>query len=300
MPSANFFQRKEFKFCTRNNTLLLGRQTKLMAILNLTPDSFSHDGLLRKKLYDAGYNVACAQKMIKEGGDIIDVGGESTRPGAQKVSIKEEIKRTVPTIRILAKKTKVSISIDTYKPEVAEQALDAGACIVNNIMGTRLTNSMLRVLKKYDAAIILMHIRGIPQTMQNHIRYKNVVKEIIDSLRKSIEKCLESGIKSDKIIIDPGIGFGKTVENNLEIIQHLADLKVLKRPILVGASRKSFIGRILHKDVSERILGTIVSVCAAVFNGAHIVRAHDVKEIKEAITMADAFLNFNKNIVDLK
>ncbi|MDP8266729.1 MAG: dihydropteroate synthase [Candidatus Aceula meridiana] len=275
--------------------ILLGRQTKLMAVLNLTPDSFSQDGLLRKKLYDTSYKVAYAQKLIKEGGDIVDVGGESTRPESRRVAISEELKRTIPTIRLLAKKTKIPISIDTYKPEVAEQALDSGASIVNNIKGTNLTKSMLQVIKKYDAAVILMHIHGNPKTMQKHIFYKDVVQEIINALRKSIEKCLESGIKSDKIIIDPGIGFGKTVEHNLKIIRHLSDLKILKKPILIGASRKSFIGKILQKDVSGRIMGTAASVCAAIFNGAHIIRIHDVKKMKEAATMADAFLSINEN-----
>ncbi|HNV24177.1 MAG TPA: dihydropteroate synthase, partial [Candidatus Omnitrophota bacterium] len=237
-----------------------------------------------------------AYQLIKNGADILDVGGESTRPGAKKISLIEETHRVIPIIRILAKKIKIPISIDTYKTEVAQQALDAGASIVNTIMGTHPKKDFLKMVRGYQAAIVLMHIKGTPQTMQKNISYHNCVKEIIVSLRKSIEKCLEIGIKEDKIIIDPGIGFGKTVFHNLEILNRLDLFHVLRRPILIGPSRKSFIGKILNKEVSQRLMGTTASICASILKGAHIIRVHDVKQIKEAAILTDAIINEGKNL----
>ena len=186
---------------------------------------------------------------------------------------------------------KIPISVDTYKPSVARHALDAGAQIINNIMGTRLKPPLLKMVSRYNAAIVLMHIRGTPQTMQDEAHYKNLLREVLLELRRGIEKCLDAGIKKDKIIIDPGIGFGKTLKHNLELICHLKDFKVLNVPILVGPSRKSFIGQVLKKDVAKRLIGTIAAVCACITNGAHIVRVHDVKKIKEAVLMTDAIMS---------
>jgi dihydropteroate synthase len=262
-----------------------------MGIVNTTPDSFSRDGCLSERRKGTEAAVQLARKHIREGADLIDIGGESTRPGAARVSIKEEMARVLPAITLLAKKTKVPISIDTYKPAIAKAALDAGACMVNNIMGINPDVRLLKMVKNYDAAIVLMHIRGTPETMQKNIRYKHLIPEIITSLRKSIEKCLEIGIKSDKIIIDPGIGFGKTVEHNLEILNRLGDFRTLKRPLLVGTSRKSFIGKVLKNQVHQRLMGTAATVCASIVKGAHIVRVHDVKAIKETVLMTDAIIN---------
>ena len=260
-----------------------------MGIVNITPDSFSQDGLLRKgKKADA---LSYAKKLINDGADMIDIGGESTRPGAQSISAQEEIKRVMPTLKALAKQCRVPVSIDTYKPEVAQQALDGGAVIVNTIMGAHPPQELLRMVKNYDAAIVLMHMRGTPRTMQKSIRYKNLIGEIIASLRKSVEKCLEMGIKSDKIILDPGIGFGKTLEHNLEIINRLQTFTKLNKPLLIGTSRKSFIGKILNKDIPNRLMGTAATVCASIMNGAHIVRVHDCKAMKEVAVMTDAILN---------
>jgi len=247
-----------------------------MGIVNVTPDSFSQDGCLEKSHEPHNVAINLARKHIREGADIIDIGGESTRPGAKRISVKEEISRVIPTIETLAKKTKVPISVDTYKPAVAKAALAAGASIVNNIMGSKPDPSLLKVVKNYNAAIILMHIQGTPRTMQRQIYYRDLTEEIIASLRNSIEKCLEIGIKSDKIIIDPGIGFGKTVEHNLEIVNRLGDFKTLRRPLLVGTSRKSFIGKVLSKDIGHRLIGTAATVCASILKGAHMVRVHDV------------------------
>ena len=266
-----------------------------MGIVNTTPDSFSQDGCLRKCHATPKAAISLAQKQIRDGADIIDIGGESTRPGARRISAKEEIGRVIPVITSLTKKIKVPISIDTYKPLVAKAALDAGAGIVNNIMGSKPDVNLLKMIKNYNAAVVLMHIRGTPRTMQKNIRYRDLTAEITASLRKSIEKCLEIGIKSDRIIIDPGIGFGKTVEHNLEILNRLGDFKKLRRPLLVGTSRKSFIGKVLNRDVRDRLIGTAASVCASILNGAHIVRVHDVKEIKETVVMTDAIINEHTN-----
>ena len=286
--------RPKFIIPLKSHKLFLGERTHIMGIVNATPDSFSHDGIFQgiKGQTQKGIDRAIlqAQKLIREGADIIDVGGESTRPGAKPISIREELNRVIPVIERLAKKIKVPISVDTYKPDVAQQALDAGASIVNNIMGTQANKILLKMIKNYEAAVVLMHTSGTPQTMQRKTKYNNLIKNIIDSLRKSIENCLEIGIKSDKIIVDPGIGFGKTAEQNLEIIGELNHFKILRRPLLMGTSRKSFIGKILNQDVEERLIGTIASVCASILKGAHIVRVHDVKAVKEAVTMTDAMM----------
>jgi len=265
-----------------------------MGIINVTPDSFSRDGCL-KKSQGTRHALLLARKHIKDGADIIDIGGESTRPGAHYIPVDEEIKRVIPVIEALAKKTDIPISVDTYKQPVSKAALDAGATIINNIMGTKPKTSLLKMVKNYNAAIVLMHIQGIPKTMQKSIRYKNLIGEIIGSLQKSIEKCLEIGIKSDKIILDPGIGFGKTVEHNLEILNRLGDFKILEKPLLIGTSRKSFIGKILNREVGNRLIGTAATVCTSIVNGAHIIRVHDVKSIKETVTMTDAIINQNYN-----
>jgi len=271
--------------------IALGEKTKIMGVVNMTPDSFSSDGLYKKSKNDLLRAVDYAQKLIHEGADIVDIGGESTRPGSVKISETEEIKRVVPLIGVLAKKIKVPISVDTYKSNVARAALDKGAVIVNDIMGAKKDDALFKMVRDYKAAIVLMHIRNTPENMQKNIRYKNLISEICSSLRNSVENCLEIGIKLDRIIIDPGICFGKTVKHNLEIINRLNYFNVLNCPILIGTSRKSFIGKVLNKDVNGRLVGTIASACASVLNGAHILRVHDVKEIKEAVTFVDAVIN---------
>lgn len=262
-----------------------------MGILNLTPDSFSDDGCFKTGVYDIGQNISLAEKMVHDGADIIDVGGQSTRPGAIPLGTKEEIQRVIPTLKRLTKKIRKPVSVDTYRKIVARHALDNGASIINNIMAVSAEKKFLKIVQRYDAAIVLMHIRGTPKTMQKNIRYKNLINEIITALRRTIENCLEIGIKSDKIIIDPGIGFGKTVEHNLEIIRRLYDFRILDKPILIGTSRKSFIGQVLKKDVAQRLAGTLASVCVAVANGAHIVRVHDVGAVKDAVRLTDAIIN---------
>lgn len=287
----NPHRNRNFTVQTKSFQLELGQRTHIMGIVNATPDSFSADGCFDKCTLNPQKVIRHAQRLIKQGADIIDIGGESTRPGAKRITVSEEKERVIPAITALAKKTIIPISIDTYKPTIAKYALDAGACFVNNIMGTHIDKNLLKMVKNYNAGIILMHIQGTPQNMQKNIRYKALIPEIISALKKSIENCLAIGIKSDKLIIDPGIGFGKTVEHNLEIINQLEEFKVLKCPILIGPSRKSFIGKILNTEVQDRLIGTVASVCASIHKGAHIVRVHDVKKIKEAVTMTDAIIH---------
>lgn len=283
-----------------NYRLNLGLRPFIMGIVNLTPDSFSGNGFYKTqnsqpgrqagKLKTQNYIVDFVEKMVEDGADIIDVGGESTRPGAKPVSIKEELARVIPVIKILSKKIKVPISIDTYKSEVAREALDSGALMVNDITGLRNPN-MLKVVAKYKAAVVIMHMKGNPRTMQKNPVYKFLIDEIIEYLYKAIERAVSAGIDKDKIIVDPGIGFGKTAEHNLEILKRLKDFKVLGRPILVGPSRKSFIGKILNVQPQERIFGTISSCVLAVKNGANLVRVHDVKPVYEALKVTNAILH---------
>lgn len=273
----------------RDFSLNYQRRTLIMGVMNLTPDSFSADGRFKKSVTLADH-LRFAKKMVQDGADILDVGAESSRPGAAAVSEQLELRRLLPTLRLLKQSIKVPISVDTYKPAVAEAALEAGASIINNIHGLSLTKAFVKVIARYNAALVLMHMRGDSKNMHTKVVYKDLMKEISDSLSLSIEFCLENGIKKDKIIVDPGIGFAKTVGGNLCILRHLASMKVLKCPILVGPSRKSFIGAVLERPVTQRLLGTAASVAVAIANGANFVRVHDVAQIKETVRMTDAIV----------
>lgn len=270
-----------------------GSRTYVMGILNITPDSFSGDGVYNN---DAGRALEEAERIINEGADIIDVGGESTRPGALLVPSEEEIKRVVPIVERLAKKTSVPISVDTRKSEVAIRVLDKGASIINDISGLEYDSRMSEVVAKYDAGVIVMHIKGEPQTMQRFPVYGNLVKEILDKLSCLVKRAESRGIKKENIIIDPGIGFGKTFEHNLEILNNLSVFKLLDRPLLVGPSRKSFIGNILGVQPQERVFGTAASVAIAIKNGADIIRVHDVKEMRQVARVADAIVRSREKI----
>lgn len=261
-----------------------------MGVVNLTPDSFSRDGCLAKS-NDPAAHVRFAKQLVAQGADILDLGAESSRPGAVAISVSQELGRLIPTLKRLTKEVKVPISVDTYKPPVAEAALQAGASVVNNIRGTQVDRVLLDVVRHYGAAIVLMHMRGDPLTMQSQASYKNVVKEVMGELKSSIEKCLEMGIKKNRIIIDPGIGFAKTTEHNLEILRNLAKLHHLGCPLLIGPSRKSFIGHILHKEPDERLMGTAAAVSLGIAQGAHMVRVHDVEAIKDVVRVCDAIMN---------
>ena len=283
------YQRDKFILDLGRYKLNLNRRTHIMGVVNLTPDSFSGDGLYRIShiAYRISHVIDFVEKMIKDGADIIDIGGESSRPGAKPVSAKEELERTIPVIKRLAKIVKVPISIDTYKPEVARQALDNGALIVNDIAGLR-SLQMLKIISKYKAGVIIMHMKGRPYNMQRNPTYKSLIDELIEYLDKAVNRALGAGIDRDKVIIDPGIGFGKTLEHNLEILKYLSEFKILGQPILVGPSRKSFIGKILNAQTQERLFGTLSACVLAAKNGAKIVRVHDVKEVAEALKVSEA------------
>lgn len=270
------FGKKRFRF---------GRKTYLMGILNLTPDSFSGDGLWG---FGSGRIEDAARQMVESGADILDVGAESTRPGAKKISIKEEIKRLRPVFKILKKNISVPISIDTTKSEVAHAALDAGVSIVNDISSLRFDSKMARLVSRYKAGLVLMHMKGTPRSMQNDPRYDDTMEEIFLFLSTALKKALDAGVDEDKIILDPGIGFGKRLKDNCEILRRLYELKSLGRPILVGVSRKRFLGEVLNAGVTQRGWGTAAAVGAAIANGADIVRVHDIKEMKQIIAVSDA------------
>jgi len=265
-----------------------------MGILNLTPDSFSGDGIHG----DVGRAVEQAEKMIGEGADIIDVGGESTRPGAATVSIEEETKRVIPVVEKLSKVVSVPISIDTRKSEVAREALDKGASMINDITGLESDIGMATLAARYDAKVIIMHIKGDPQTMQENPIYSDLMDEITEKLETLIRNAEDNGIKKENIIIDPGIGFGKTFEHNLQILHNLSRFKALGMPILVGPSRKSFIGNILSAEPNQRIFGTAAAAAIAIRNGADIVRVHDVREMKQVAMVVDSIVR-SKEVVNV-
>jgi dihydropteroate synthase len=256
-----------------------------MGILNVTPDSFSDGG----RFFDPSSAIHRGIQMAEDGADIIDIGGESTRPGAEPISVEEEVRRTIPVIEALAKEIRIPISIDTYKAEVAKRALDAGAGIVNDISGLRYDPRMAKVVAGYSVPVVIMHMKGSPKDMQKAPVYEALIPEILDYLREGIRMATEAGIPEDKIIVDPGIGFGKRFEHNLEIIHNLCEFVLLEKPLLVGPSRKAFIGKILGDVPSEeRLEGTAAAVAISIFNGAHIIRVHDVKEMAKVVKVADA------------
>lgn len=260
-------------------------KTQIMAVLNVTPDSFSDGGLF----LDRARAVDHAHRLVEEGADILDIGGESTRPGSDPVSAEEEIRRTIPVIEAIAGEIKVPISIDTYKSEVAQRALDAGAAMVNDISGLRFDPGMAHVVSRSGVPVIVMHTKGRPKEMQKNPSYEALIPEIMDYLRESIGIAERAGIAGDRIIIDPGIGFGKSYPHNLEIIRGLREFTALGKPILMGVSRKAFIGKILGDlPPQERLEGTAAAVAISIFNGANIVRVHDVKEMSRVARVADA------------
>lgn len=265
-----------------------GSRTFLMGVLNITPDSFSDGGKYFDSAVILGKVIDDAIFMQKAGADFIDVGGESTRPGAQKVSIAEELERVVPVVNALSRKLSIPISIDTYKSEVADECLKEGACIVNDISGFRFDKDIAAVTAKHNASCVLMHIKGTPENMQKDPVYNDVVMEVLNYLRTSAKIAKEAGIS--QIIIDPGIGFGKTLEHNLELIRNVGVLRELGYPVLIGLSRKSFIDKIFPTPVDERIFGTISASTVAINCGADILRVHDVNENFKAVKIADKIL----------
>ena len=270
---------------TRHGAVDIARRTAIMGVLNVTPDSF-YDGGRRTSAEQA---IADGIAMAASGADIIDVGGESTRPGAAEVPESEELKRVVPVIRGLRKEISLPISIDTFKSSVAQAALDAGADIVNDISALRFDAAMISLVAREKVPVILMHMQGTPRTMQADPRYDDVVREVRDFLAAQIYEAMDGGIAADAIIIDPGIGFGKTIEHNLDLLRGLPMLAALGQPLLVGVSRKAFIGRILNLiGPEQRLEGSLAAAVAAVLAGANLLRVHDVGETCRAARIADA------------
>ncbi len=274
-------------FAVGNKILDFSKRSYVMGILNVTPDSFS-DGA---RFFDLDAAIKHGMEMAEQGADIIDVGGESTRPGADTVSADEEIQRTEPVIRELSKRIDIPLSIDTTKADVARKALDAGAEIVNDISALRADPEMVDVAVSYQASVVLMHMLGSPKTMQQDICYNSIIEDITEFLKERINFAINNGVERNKIIIDPGIGFGKSVGNdNFEIIREMRSFASLGLPVLVGPSRKAFIGRLLDAEVDERDVGTLATVSIAIHNGANIVRVHNVAQTKMASKVADSVI----------
>ncbi len=263
---------------------LTQEQTRVMGILNVTPDSFSDGG----KFLESDKAVDHAAQMVEEGADIIDVGGESSRPGAFSVPVEEELERVIPVIQKLAERFETVISVDTTKAIVAREALKVGAAMVNDITALHHDAGMVDVIKDSSCQVILMHIQGTPQTMQENPTYTDVVNDIKIYFKSVIQQVQRSGIQQDRVILDPGIGFGKTVEHNLTILRRLSELGELGYPLAIGVSRKSFIGKILDVSVEERLEGSLAAVAVVVWNGAKIIRAHDVRETVRVVQMVNA------------
>ena len=261
----------------------------IMGILNVTPDSFSDGGQFISSQEAADH----ALKMINDGVDIIDIGGESSRPGAKPVPLEEELKRIKPVIKAIRQQTDCLISIDTYKASVAEVALDLGADIINDISSLSYDKSMANLVSTRNAPIILMHMQGSPQNMQLDPSYNNLINDLIFFFKTKIEIANKAGILNNMIILDPGIGFGKQMEDNFEIIRELKQIKAMGYPILLGPSRKSFIGEALDLPVKERLEGTMASITVGIINGANIVRVHDVIETKRTISIVEKLLSKN-------
>jgi len=290
------FRRRKFKLRLPSRTLVLGERTLVMGILNVTPDSFSDGGIF----VDADAAVTRAFEMEKAGADILDIGGESTRPGSLGVSTEEELRRVLPVLERLRGKIKIPISVDTSKSEVAEAAAALGAEILNDVTALRNDPLIADVARRRKLPLILMHMRGDPRTMQKGPFAKDVVRDVLSSLRRAIAIARHAGVAKSQIIIDPGVGFGKSYSQNFELLARLPELAKLGFPILIGTSRKSFIGRALEESArgsvakAERIWGTAATVAASILQGAHIVRVHDVAEMSEVARVTDVLASHAK------
>ncbi|WP_031406279.1 dihydropteroate synthase [Geobacillus vulcani] len=270
---------RPLRFQCRGHEFDLNKKTLIMGIVNVTPDSFSDGG----RFYDVENAVKHAKRLVAEGADIIDIGGESTRPGADPVPLDEELRRVIPAVKAIAEAVNVPISIDTYKAEVARQAIEAGAHMINDVWGAKADPDMARVAATYGVPIILMHNR-------RDMAYRDLISDMIADLQESIRIAKGAGVKEENIILDPGIGFAKTVEHNLEVMRRLDEFAALGYPLLLGTSRKRFIGHVLNVPVEERMEGTGATVCLGIVKGVHIVRVHDVLPIARMVKMMDAML----------
>ena len=276
--------RKSLPWTCRDRVFDPGLRPLVMGILNVTPDSFSDGGAF----YAHDEAVGHALQMIDCGADIIDIGGESTRPGAAEVSVDEELSRVIPVINALGHRQEVVISIDTTKAEVAKAALNAGACIVNDVSACTIDERMIQVARAFSAGVILMHMQGTPRTMQLEPHYDNVVEDVSVYLEQRVDALTAAGLTRSQLAIDPGIGFGKTVEHNLALLRNLANLRRLQVPIVVGLSRKSFLGELTGRGAGDRLAGSLAGLAWSVACGAHVIRVHDVRESRDAMHVVTA------------
>jgi dihydropteroate synthase len=286
VPSGDICHRRCFRLRIRDRFLELGPRTLIMGVLNVTPDSFS-DG---NRFLDPPRAIERAQQIAAEGADILDLGGESTRPGAQEISAEEELNRILPVLDALAGTCPIPISIDTSKSVVALAALERGASILNDVTSLRNDPEIGALAARYRAGLVLMHMRGGPRNMQLLPPSPDIAAEIEKWSEEAVARAKNCGVTSDQIVLDPGIGFGKTAEQNLELLRHLDRFAAKGFPVLVGTSRKSFLGKILGKPADNRIWGTAASVAAAAIFGAHIVRVHDVAQMRDVVDVADAII----------
>jgi dihydropteroate synthase len=286
------FCRKRFRLHLRSRTLILGERTLVMGVLNITPDSFSDGGAY----LDTGAAVARALQIEHDGADLLDVGGESTRPGATPIPPEEELRRILPVIQILSGKLRIPMSVDTRRADVAEGALDAGAEILNDVSALRMDPRLAEVAQRARAPLILMHMRGTPRTMQRGPFARDVLRDVAAGLRDAVARAKLAGLSKTQLLLDPGIGFGKKHEQSFEILARLPELARLARPIVIGTSRTAFLGKALagpngpSVPAGERLLGTAATVTASILGGAHIVRVHDVAEMVRVARVADAIV----------
>jgi len=287
------FHRKSFRLRLRSRALILGKRTLVMGVLNITPDSFSDGGAY----LDSEAAIARALQIEKDGADILDIGGESTRPGSSPISSEEEIRRILPVIEVLRGKLRIPMSVDTRRADVAEAALRAGAEILNDVSALRTDQRLAETARRARAPLILMHMRGTPQTMQRGPFARDVIRDVMAGLREAVALAKRAGLAKSRLLLDPGIGFGKKHEQNFEILAQLPELARLGCPIVIGTSRKAFLGKALagpdgtNVPPGERLLGTAATVTAAILGGAHIVRVHDVAEMVQVVRVADQVVN---------
>jgi dihydropteroate synthase len=271
----------------RGGVLSLAKRVHVMGILNVTPDSFSDGG----RYVDADAACAHAMAMIEQGADLLDIGAESSKPGAVAIDEEEERRRLLPIVRELCRRTTIPLSIDTTKAAIAEEALDAGAALINDISALRFDPRMASVVARSGAGVILMHMQGTPATMQRTASYTYVVEDVRAFLAARLEVAQQAGIPRDRILLDPGIGFGKNCEHNVTLLNHLDAFQTLGRPIVVGVSRKAFLGKILGRSIDERLMGTAGAVAVAIMKGARVVRVHDVAPIRDVVKIVEAIMS---------
>jgi dihydropteroate synthase len=274
------------QFRARQFTFTFPRPVLIMGVVNVTPDSFSDGG----RFFGADRAVVRALELLEQGAEILDIGGESTRPGAKPVNEQEELRRTIPVIKELAAQVKVPLSIDTMKPSVARAALEAGASVVNDVGANRDNDTMWRVVAEFGAGYVCMHMQGTPQTMQSNPVYDNIVREVGGFFEERLKRLIAAGVSVEQVAFDVGIGFGKNLEHNLQLLAGLRSFTRLQCPLLLGASRKSFIGELFGADVTERLAASLACACLAVADGVAIIRTHDVAETLQAVRMTEAVL----------